>query len=191
MNAAKDILDKAKWGQLTGAEVNALGLALSDPNEPDLYTVIHAIGKAELKQYKEKLESFLDYPREPLISAITVKVLCGFWELTDQYIDVILKFIQGVEWDEDEDVKLESLNVIGNYLINNKVPHIIQLILETFENEDNFNAVRSAAYISLGRAFGKTWHELPLASKPMNFDTDVDFAVLNQARAIVSSQRGL
>lgn len=43
--------------------------------------------------YKEKLESFFDYPREPLISAITVKVLCGFWELTDQYIDVILKFI--------------------------------------------------------------------------------------------------
>lgn len=51
MTAAKDILDKAKWGQLTGAEINALGLALSDPNEPDLYTVIHAIGKAELKQY--------------------------------------------------------------------------------------------------------------------------------------------
>ncbi|MEO3865083.1 HEAT repeat domain-containing protein [Rheinheimera fenheensis] len=187
MNTPKEILEKAKWGKLSNDEVNWLGTAISTSNDIDLYTLIHAIGKAELKQYKGELESFLDYPNDPLISAITVRVLCGFWGLTDQYIDTIVKLLKGVDWDEDEDVKLEALSIIGNYLIKNRSPKIIKLILEIFENEENFNAVRSAAYCSLGRAFGKSWDELPAASKPMNFDTDVDSSIIEQAKGIVSS----
>lgn len=187
MNNSNEILEKAKWGKLSSEEIKLLGSALSASNEPDLYTVIHAIGKAELTQYQDKLEEFLDYPKDPFVSVITIKVLCGFWGLTEKHIDVVLKFLKGVDWDEDEDVRLESLNIIGQYLFKKKTPHVYKLVLDIFEDESNFNAIRSAAYSALGKSIGKTWEELPPASKPMNFDTDVDFSIINQVKVIAAS----
>lgn len=185
MNTEKQILEKAKWGNLSSVDIKLLGYFLENPDEADLYTVIHAVGKAELIQYQDRLEKFLISPNDPLISAITIRVLCGYWELTEQYIDIIVEIIQGVEWDEDEDVKLEALNVIGSYLFEHKDPYIFGLIIGILEDEDNFNAVRSAAYTSLGRAFGRSRNELPPASRPMNFDTDVDPSIILQAKAVL------
>lgn len=181
MKSLDELLEKAKWDKLSSEELNYIveRIKSSTPEEDDdLYTLIHILGKSGNKQYKKIVESFLFYPSSPMIPAIALKTLCTYWGFEDEYLPVMKNFIQGVEWDTDNDVKLVAISCAGQYLKNQNDKELIQSLLSIYqnENEDEFN--REGAFVALALATGHDWDEI-------NHDPALKSSVIGEAEQLL------
>ncbi|HUD01899.1 MAG TPA: hypothetical protein VMR37_06195 [Rhabdochlamydiaceae bacterium] len=163
MKNLDELLEEAKWGKLTEKEIASVAekIKAAGPDEDsDLYTLIHILGRAEATQYKKLVEKFLYYPTSPIISSIALKTLCNYWGSAHEYLDKIKSFIKGVEWDPDNDVRLIALSCAGQYLKESQDKELLQLLLSTYENEEEDELCREAAYEAIALAMGQTWNEI-------------------------------
>jgi hypothetical protein len=135
-----------------GIEVLVKKIEKSEPgDEANLYSLIHRLGKTGMNHidpipYKKLIESFLFYPTAPMISAIALRTLCNYWECTEQYLDKVILFVKGVEWDKDEQVRLIAMSIAGRFCRHKPNQELFESLIDVFENpwEDNF--MRSLAY---------------------------------------------
>ncbi|MCH9632498.1 MAG: hypothetical protein S4CHLAM6_08340 [Chlamydiae bacterium] len=149
------LLEKAKSGLLEDSELAFVGKKLQQESKKevpsdDLYTLIHIIGKADFQfedgvtyccepkragQYRPILEKFLRDSKDPDIVSIALQSLCIYWDKSKHYLKEIKSFIEGVDWDEDQDLLMIAINIAGNYL--NKTPNeeLYQLLVKTLEND--------------------------------------------------------
>ncbi len=181
MKNLEDLLEKAKWGKLSNEElayvVQKIETWTPADKEEDLYTLIHTLGRSEEKKYKELVERFLYFPDYPMITRIALYTLCNYWNYTQDYLSELTNFIQGVEWDKEDDVRLIAISCAGGYLRKTLEKKLLQLLIDTFEKNDEDELIREGAYEALCRAMGKQWNEI-LASEGNKFD----FSIIERAR---------
>ena len=69
-----------------------------------------------ISEYRGLIEKFSNFSRGPSTSAIALDILCNDWNLTTEYIPLIKTYIQGMEWDEGEDVRIMAMFIAGDYV---------------------------------------------------------------------------
>lgn len=167
MRNLNNLLQKSKNGRLTDEQISYVVKRVEDPKVEleDLYTCIFILGMAFTTRprglkYRQLVESFLYYPKDPEISAIALKTLCDYWDLTADYLDVVKEFIKGVVWDKERDLVLVSVNIAGEFLRKSrkKDKELLQLLIDLWEKPDQ--EFYEAVYIALARAVQEDWNDL-------------------------------
>ncbi len=129
-------------------------------------------------EHVDLVKSYLEYKNDPMISKLSLQILCKYWGQTSHYKNYIIKFIRGVDWDIDEDVKIMAIGCAGNYLKDNVDIELLQEIYLVFiKDDDEIN--RAAAYKGLALACRVDMTNFP---SPYKFDLlkDVDLDVVDK-----------
>lgn len=191
-----ELLEIAKWGKLAPDEIDYVAQQLLESND-DLYDLIYILGRAEAVQYRNLIEPFLDHPEDPMISKIALKSLCTYWDLTGEYLDELKMFINGVDWDDFDDVRLSAIGIAGEYLRSTSNPELLHILINLFENlgtstllknAENPELVRSCAYYAIARAMGKEYNQIPNTDKIMQQmqQNSLDLSLIQEAKKNVS-----
>ncbi|MCC6933883.1 MAG: hypothetical protein IT292_11645 [Deltaproteobacteria bacterium] len=139
----------------------------------DLYSLILVIGRARAMGYKSLLEKQL-YSKDAFVIALVLEIMCLEWGFIEDYLEQIISFAVGMSWDEENDLQLMAVKILGEYLAqirNNDDGSrklgiewkklIAQQLHDIFNNEQHEQWVRQGAYYALCRAGGKSWADLP------------------------------
>jgi hypothetical protein len=147
---------------LEDIEIESANHKLSFDN---LYSLIFVLGKLKVEKYQYLFNKYLDL-KDPFIVTLILETICLEWNKAEDYLEYLINFVVGVHWDTEDDVKLTAIKILGEYL-HNRVgkselrSKIIELLLNIFSDEKQDHFVRQRAYLSLCRAAGKNWEELP------------------------------
>lgn len=167
----------------------------------DVYTYLLVLGRAKADKYRQLFERYLDCG-DPFTVAFVLETLCLDWEQTETYFEYVLRYAVGVSWDEEEDVKLSAIKILGEYLrkvfkdwMSRDIPidgilarlgksdlDVVGLLASTFSDSMAEHWTRQGAYCAMCRAAGKEWSDLPSECMMLNLDcnsTDVDWGVVN------------
>jgi hypothetical protein len=162
----------------------------------EVYNLILVLGRAKATAYRNLVARYLEI-KDPLTAALALEILCLEWNGLEEYIEQVFHFALGVSWDEDDDLSLMAIKVLGEYLHielsqNNTLPAIgrsLELLLFLFEDKNGEQWVRQAAYVSLLRAAGYDWEQVPSECAMLNLEKgsdDIDWSVVNQSREKLS-----
>jgi len=178
----KTQLEDAKLGKLSPKQVSAIALALQSGISENPYTAIHILGITNAIQFESLVAKFLDGPSDPMLARIALKVLVSHWGFGSKYRQEIEQFAIGKSWDEDSDARLMAISCAGELARVTHDVELIKLCLSIFENEEELPGVRDQAYFSIARTAGKSWLEIPPASRRMNYEKDVDAGLIEWSR---------
>ncbi|GAA3754616.1 hypothetical protein HDA32_004303 [Spinactinospora alkalitolerans] len=161
---AKRLLDEAKSGRLSGAELDEVVRALQGPPEAldaDLYTLLHIVGLAsDADAHAGLVERFVDHREDPPVAALALKVLCLWWGRTGDRLEEVRAALEGAEWDEDEDARLAACSIAGEYLRDHADPALLRILMATAEDREALPGTREHALYEVGRALGHSHEEL-------------------------------
>lgn len=189
MAKVDQLLHKALIGKLDSTEKSYLAKLAENPGNENLFIILSALGEAQALEYKPLMEKNLTRTEDNAIPALALQILCLHWNLTINYLDVVKKFIRGMDWDYDGHVKLNAIQVARGFFGNDNMDvELVELLLDVFEDPFEGNAIREDAYDALATMAGKTRDELPNVWEDMDFDHDADEAILNLARNIVQGK---
>jgi len=186
MRSLDDLREEARYGTLTDVELEYVANRLKyfDPEKEDddtLCDLLHIIEESDYQdvlsgkrekpraiKYRHLIEPYLEYPRDDWVSATALRILCqSTWGFTEDYLDVIKKFIKGVEWDTG-DCAICAMSEAGEYL-NKKTDEeleakdnyeLAQLLKFVMEDQTRDEVDRDSAYRALARTSGFSWNEI-------------------------------
>lgn len=179
------LLARAKVEWLDDATLRKVAKELGDPfSKENKYTLLHIIGKGTRgnKYYREIVESYLRSKEDTMLTRLALKILCSYWGYTDQYLTEIRRFLEGGEWDIEDDCKLIAVSIAGEYLRKNKDIGLLAHLLYIFEDDTEDSVVRQVSYDAIARATGHEWSELPSAARPYNWTTDINLLIIQEAK---------
>ncbi len=161
------------------------------PGVDETYSLIKVMGRANLKDQRGVLESFLKH-EDPLIVSLVIEILCLNWELTEDYLEQVVNFALGVAWDEEYDVADTAIRVLGEFLAGGEesgpeAPQVKKLLSELFEDKRSDHWIRQRCYFSMLRASGKAWEEIPSECSLIEFSRDnpeVQWSVIDQFKEL-------
>jgi hypothetical protein len=169
--------------ELSDEELELVAAELEKPDTPAAkFTLIRILGVSYATKYRPLLEHFLVSEGDPILATTALEMLSTYWDLTKEYQREILQFIKGVSWDEIEDLRSVAMSVAGEYLREEENKEFLQVILEIFEDENQDQYLREAAYSSLARAVGRNYTEIPPASRSFDLVKDIDPAVIQEVK---------
>lgn len=183
MRSLEDLLQEARHGSLTDVELEYVANRIKyfDPDKEDddtLCDLLLIIEESDVSsnpenrytkpraiKYRHLIEPFLEYPRFNYVSAMALRILCqSVWGFTEDYLDVIKKFIQGVEWD-DGDCAICAMSSAGEYLnkktdedLSQKDIELAQLLKSVMD--DSTHQFTDCGYRAFARAIKVPWEEL-------------------------------
>lgn len=172
----RSLVARATAGELTPREVHEIALTVEDGS--NIYQGLLVIGRADARDYRELVEQFLCFRSDPMIARLALLVLCGYWNMAAEYLHVLRQFIQKVDWDPDDDVRLMAMSCAGEFLRTSLNKSLMQDVLEVFQREGEPQTVREVAYRSLARAVGMAYNDLPSAARHFDLNRDTDPRVL-------------
>ena len=105
-----------------------------------------------------------------MLSRLALEILCLYWGETQNYVEYLRRFIKGVSWDSESNVRQVAILLAGNHLRSNSDPRLLRSIIDIAQNATENTVIRGDAYLSLGRAMGKDWKELPSAAKAFDME---------------------
>lgn len=186
MTEWNQLLERAKWGVLSEAEVERVAQELRRPkSNADRYTLLYILGKANAQQYRQTVESYLEIEGDAMLARLALQILCDFWGQADRYVQQLSRFAEGVPWDSEGYARQMAISIAGRYLSSRSDPKLLRQLIRTFE-EDNDPLARDDAYRALARAVGRAGSELPTAARPLR-DADIDPTILEEARQLLSA----
>ena len=163
--AWRQLLDKAKDGRLSGHELDQVVAAIKDPDVAgDRYTLLHIIGRAMDPSCEDLVAGYLDCPEDPMLARLALQILSSYWGKTSQYMDYVRRFLRGVDWDTDGDVRQIAISIAGEFLRKTWDEELFRDLLDIATNETNFPEMRRFAIEALARAMGDDWNEIPPAT---------------------------
>lgn len=178
------LLEKAKDGTLSAHEARAVaGLLREHPSSGEAYTAIHILGRGWATGYRELVASFLDSPGDPMLARIALTVLVGEWGLGAAYRDELRAFARGVDWDDEDDVRLVALSATGELVRTTGDHELLSDLLAIAADSGEDILVRDTAFDAIARAVGAGYAELRRRSKLPAGDPWAD-SILERARAL-------
>jgi hypothetical protein len=183
MNPYAEPLDRAKWSRLSQEEIDQVARELqSERPAADRYTLLHILGRAGAVTQRSLVERFLHSVDDPMLAQMALHILCNYWDMPGQYLDDLIRFVRGVSWDTDGDVRFTALADAGEYLRLHEEPRLLREVLHVFEDAAEAQGVREAAYVALARAMGRDWQALPSAARHFDLERAIDPAILSEAK---------
>lgn len=177
-----DLLARATAGTLSAREKKQV-VADLEHGAVDPYDGLLVIGRAGMTEQRPLVERYLESRSDPMLARLAVQVLCRYWGLYSEYRSVLARFVGKVDWDTDDDVRLMAIGCAGSLLASLDDRPLLELLLSTFQDVEERQIVREAAYCALGEAAGKRPEELPPASRHFDLEGDIDPAVIAGTRA--------
>lgn len=155
----------------------------------DIYELILVLGRARARQYRHLIERYLE-SKDPTTVTLVLEILCLHWKEHESYLERLINFSLGVVWDTEGDVRIAALQLLGEYLRariytkreadlprleipeneRNQVCHVIDLLLQLFDDADEDYAIRHAAYAAMLAGAGVNRDALPTECCRLNFD---------------------
>jgi hypothetical protein len=140
----------------------------SGDKDTDRFTLLQILGEAGVKSSRSLVEKFLECPEDPMLSRLALEVLCFYWGEAGRYVSDLHRFIGGVHWDRDSEVRQTAILLAGHYLLSNSDPALLRKLVSIVEDTNERRLIRGDAYLAPGQAMGLGWNELPPSTK--NFD---------------------
>jgi len=139
---------QAKRGALTDSEMS---LVVETLQKSSAYSnvLIFVLGRMYATQYKTLIEQFLA-SRELFVAASALKVLVGYWGGMNDYIPVVLNFLQGNNWDTCNECQMLAMQLAGAHLRHHQAKELLEYLFQWLYmpdlpvNEDILE--KSAAY---------------------------------------------
>lgn len=187
-----ELLDKAKWDRLSSAEIEWVRRQLADhPEAADEYTLLHIAGRGLLRPDPALVGPYLERSDDPMLARLALQILCNYWGLTERYLPVVRRFVEGVEWDDDS-VRLVALSIAGRYLREHADPGLLDLLLEIAQPDPKSPEETLRAQVALealAAAVGRPREELRPVST--GFDTDDEWSRGVRAEALDRLRRDM
>ena len=179
-----ELIRKAKAGCISANEIKFAYDSLVNGTGGDKYTWLLIIGRANATEYKEIVERYLYCPEDPMMSRLALQILCQYWVLSSDYIKYLCEFIAGVDWDDEEDVRIMALSCSGEVFKHSNEPELLKYVYDVFIDPQEDDLCKSSAYESLAILYGEDLASLP---GPMHFDIekDVKSEVVDNAKNIL------
>jgi len=176
----KELIRKANAGSITPHEIKQVYEALIN-NEGDAYDLLLILGRAGATQHKNIVEKYLNTPDDSMLARLALQILCRYWGLAKEYEIFLEQFVRGVDWDDEEDVRLMAITCAADILKDEDKPVLLSIIFDVFNDEDEDDITRGAAYETLAIVSGVSVIDLP---QPLHFDlkNDVDQNVINKIK---------
>jgi hypothetical protein len=180
---ARDLLDLAKQRHLPASDLERVVAELADPaRTANRYTLLHIVGKGGGPRFRTLVEAYLDSPEDPMLARLALQILCRFWGLTADYLVDLRRFLKGVDWDDEQDVRLIAASVAGEYLERHDDAELAHELLRLSADGDGNRVLRDSAVRGLARAIGTAPSDMPPASRMLPTDGDWERDVLARAR---------
>jgi hypothetical protein len=100
--------------------------------------------------------------------------------LVSEYREELLAFLQSVDWDAEDYVKLQALSIAGEYLRGHQDREILKIVYDIYGNPEERGLIRAAAYIALCRSAGAEWRDIVPAPGFVDSSTEVDREILRR-----------
>jgi hypothetical protein len=169
----RQLLDTAKNGRLSAHELDQVVAAIKDPDVAgDRYTLLHIIGRSMDSSYENLVASYLDYREDPMLARLALQILGSYWGKIPQYMDYVRRFLRGVDWDTDGDVRQIAISIAGEFLRKTWNEGLFHDLLDIAINEANFPEMRRFAIEALARAMGDDWDEIPPPTAKADLEGD-------------------
>ena len=123
-----------------------------------------------------------------MLARLALLILCRYWAMSSNYVKDIKKFIEGVNWDEDEDVKLMAIScaseVFKDYFDNDLLRMLYNVFID-IKNEDEIN--RAAAYTSMAIIIGINITSIPSPAR-FNIENDIDEKIIGKVVELLEKE---
>ena len=178
------LLKEATEGRLGRAGQQQIADALASRAEgADPYVLLLALGRAMATQHRAIVESFLHEHRDPMLVRLALQVLCKFWGETSSHLERVRELLVPQPWDVDGDARQMAISVAGEYLRGARDRQLLESLLTIVTSDSEDEVTRSDAYLSVARAMGRSWDELPRISRLPPLQELVDPNLIEAARA--------
>jgi hypothetical protein len=161
-----DIAERAKQGLLSRRELDDLADRMEHQETfEELGWQILAMQFAGDARYRRAIERYFD--QRHMLSEVNraLQVLCFNWNLIEDYLDWVLSFIEGVDWDLRNGVQVvrsEAFILAGWYLRSNRSRELLGLVLRIARDETEHPISRGDAGLALMSASGILPQHVPL-----------------------------
>lgn len=185
----RSTLDRAKSGEISRAEVEEVANALrAGSDEHDVYTLLHIVGRAGGPRFEHLVAGFLNHSDDPMIARLALQILGVHWGLGSRYTSEILRFLEGVEWDTDEDVRLAAISSAGEVVRSGSDRHLLRALVRIGTDISELDLMREAAIAGIARAIGYRYDQIPPPTRRERPDSDWSTEVLDQARTMLNDE---
>jgi hypothetical protein len=170
----KELIRKATEGNLSSGELSRIVESL-ETGTCDPYDALLIIGRAGATQYRSLVEGYLNCPESPMLARLSLLVLCRYWGLSSEYKTALEAFARKVEWDEEDDVRILAISIIGTLLATEPDDRLLKLLIDIFHDhtESKPQILRETAYCALAEASGRK-SDLPPTSRHIDLDHGLD-----------------
>ncbi len=187
---SQDLVKRAKRGTLPQKEIKEIAIILEQsPPGMNLYPLLLAIGYSNAVDYRKTVEAFLYCEREPMLAALALQILCDFWGNTQLYIEDVKRYVQGIHWDDDQDVRLRAISIAGEYLHQENDRELLEYLYTVVGDRKEEQLIRENAYCALARAAGRDWNELPSATRSFDLEKDIDLKILEEIQQRLAQKK--
>lgn len=178
----KELLERAKSGDLSKHELDQVVAAIKDPGtKADPYTLLHIIGRAMDASHEDLVVRYLECPEDPMMSRLALQILCDYWGQTAKYISYVREFLSGVAWDVEGDVRQIAAPIAGEFLRTTWDDDLFRALLDIAMNENDLAEMRVTAIRALSRALGYGWDAMPAITSKTSTEDDWYRDTLDQA----------
>ena len=94
-----------------------------------------------------------------MVARVALQILCRFWDLTDKYRDIVARFLKGVNWDYDGDVRQIAITATGEFLAANRDCILLDQLLRLSDPANDWESERRIAIEAIARAVGLSLKE--------------------------------
>lgn len=183
------LLYQAKWGkELPRSVIDAIVAAVDDPDYAhDRYDLLHILGRGSVLDQRRLMERFLHYREDPQLASIALRSLTSYWGWHAQYLDELLAFALGVDWDDDNAVRVIAISQLGEYARQTRDPALIRFLVAIVDDETQDELHRSFALRAVARALGYSHNDMPSAARFQPLDSPWSMTVRADAQTYLDT----
>jgi hypothetical protein len=170
----------------TNAELRSLLTRLRSGGIPEgeLYSTLHRFGNARFLEARRDVEAFLTHP-EASLRYIALNVLTLHWGCVEHRTTCERFAID----EGDPDNRSLGAACLGSLAQGTRDPRALKLLLDILENGAEDWHVRAAAYRAILSVLGRPASEQPSAARRLDFERDVSWERVQEARHAVEMSR--
>ena len=159
-----DMIDRAKAGRLSRHELDEVAASLERKElSGDLHESLLVMMFGGDARYRRAVEPYLDFRANLQIARSALETLCSYWSLTGDYVDWLVWFGRGVEWDFKwtPTVRPLAFSIAGRHLAHKKSHRLLECLIAVSEDETEQQKNREYAASALLEASGSPPRDVP------------------------------
>ena len=189
-----DLLYRAKWGELSGLELDWLRRELGRRDTAhNRYTLLHALGKGVMRSPAplragdiDLVASFLVEGVDAELAGLALRVLCQMWGVGDRFEAELERFCKGVPWDNEySDLAEAAVGCLAVVIRGVGHHRLLAVLLDRITGLSGDVLAEAATLTAIGRALGADWSQLPPVGAA--WPASAAEALVGEARRVLSN----